>query len=209
MRDVEVIGVALDVGITRRQELEMLLSAEERARAARFHVDRDRNRFIAARGHLRELLGGMLGIPPAEVEFSYNPYGKPETAGVQFNMSHSEWMALIAISRSRVVGVDVERKNRAFVDDRIPERFFSPAEVQALRALPEGQQTEAFFNCWTRKEAYVKARGLGLSLALDSFDVSLAPGEPARFLRGAEGWEIETVSAPEGFAAAVVGSGGE
>jgi 4'-phosphopantetheinyl transferase len=207
MRDVEVIGVALDVGITRQQDLETLLSTEERARAARFHFDRDRNRFIAARGHLRELLGAMLGVPPAEIKFSYNAYGKPETAGLQFNVSHSEWMALMAISRSRVVGVDIERKNRAFVDDRIPERFFSPAEVQALRALPEGQQTEAFFNCWTRKEAYVKARGLGLSLALDSFDVSLAPGEPARFLRGAEGWEIEAVSAPEGFAAAVVGSG--
>jgi 4'-phosphopantetheinyl transferase len=207
MRDVEVIGVALDVGITRRQELETLLSPQERARAARFHFDRDRHRFIAGRGHLRELLGGMLGVPPAEIKFSYNAYGKPETAGVRFNVSHSEWMALMAISRSRVVGVDIERKNRAFVNDRIPERFFSPAEVQALRALPEGQQTEAFFNCWTRKEAYVKARGLGLSLALDSFDVSLAPGEPARFLRGAEGWEIEAVSAPEGFAAAVVGSG--
>jgi 4'-phosphopantetheinyl transferase len=206
MRDVEVVCVELEVAVDRRDQCYARLSDDERERAARFRFDRDRNRFVVCRGNLRELLGERLGVAPADVEFGYGANGKPETRGVEFNVSHSDSRALIAISRARVVGVDLERMNRAFMHEQIPERFFSPGEVRALRALPEAEQVEAFFHCWTRKEAYVKARGVGLSLALDSFDVSLAPGEPARFLRGVEGWEIESVNAGEGYAAAVVAS---
>jgi 4'-phosphopantetheinyl transferase len=114
---------------------------------------------------------------------------------------------LFAISRTREVGVDIERINPAFAGEQIPEQYFSPAEVKILRSLPKERQTEAFFNCWTRKEAYVKARGLGLSLELHSFEVSLAPGEPAAFLRGVEGWSIEALEPAPGFAAAVVAAG--
>jgi 4'-phosphopantetheinyl transferase len=181
-----------------------LLSPDERERAARFYFDHDRSRYVICRGNLRRRLAGHLAIAPAAVEFSYNPQGKPETAGVHFNASHSGDYALIAISETRVVGVDIESMSRSFASDRIPERFFSPVEVRALRALPEPDQLQAFFNCWTRKEAYVKARGLGLSLDLKSFDVSI--DERAEFLRGAEGWEIEAVAAPQGYAAAVVAS---
>jgi 4'-phosphopantetheinyl transferase len=206
MRDVEVICVVLDVGAGQREALHELLSAGERERAAHFRFDRDRDHFVVCRGNLRQSLGERLGIAPARIEFSYNAHGKPETRGVEFNVSHSGSRALIAISRTRAVGVDIERVNREFMHDQIPERFFSPGEVRALRALPEAEQMEAFFNCWTRKEAYVKARGLGLSLDLASFEVSLAPGEPVRFLGGVEGWEIESVSMGDGFAAALVAS---
>ena len=180
------------------------LSTEERARAAGFHFARDCSRYIVARGSLRQLLSEVLEIPPARIEFTYNPQGKPETEGAHFNVSHSGDYALIAISKTRIVGVDIERMNRAMANDRIPERFFSPSEVRALRSLPEPHQLRGFFTCWTRKEAYVKARGLGLSLALDSFDVSL--DDPARFLRGVEGWEIESISVPPGYAGALVAS---
>ena len=205
MRDVEVVIVELEVATERRDQCYAWLSDEERDRAARFRFDRDRDRYVVCRGNLREMLGERLGVAPAEIAFSYNAHGKPETRGVEFNVSHSGSRALIAISRARVVGVDIERMNRGFMHEQIPERFFSPGEVRALRALPEAGQVEAFFHCWTRKEAYVKARGLGLSLALDGFDVSL--GHPACFLRGVEGWEIESVNAGDGFAAAVVAEG--
>jgi 4'-phosphopantetheinyl transferase len=181
-----------------------LLSPAERARAGRFRFESGRAHYLVCRGALRQRLSEVLAIPPAEIEFSYNPYGKPETPGVHFNVSHAGDYAFIAISKTRVVGVDIERVSRAHLSDRIPERFFSPSEVRALRSLPEPDQLRAFFICWTRKEAYVKARGLGLSLALDSFDVSL--DHPARFLRGVEGWEIESLPAPEGYAAALVAS---
>jgi 4'-phosphopantetheinyl transferase len=114
-------------------------------------------------------------------------------------------MAVYAVSRTREVGIDIEQINAQFAHDQIPERFFSAAEVAALRALPESLQIEAFFQIWTRKEAYVKARGLGLSLPLDSFDVSL--GEPARFLRGTGGWSIESIEPAPGYAAALVAQG--
>lgn len=201
MRDVDVHCIRLDAD---PDGCAALLSPEERGRAARFRFDRDRAHFSVCRGTLRRLLGEALSLAPERIEFSYGAHGKPETAGINFNVSHSGGFALIAISKRRVVGVDIERMDRSFADDRIPERFFSPGEVLALRALPQGDQLEAFFRIWTRKEAYLKACGLGLSLALDSFDVSL--GCSAAFLRGVQGWEIEAVPAPPGYAAALVGS---
>jgi 4'-phosphopantetheinyl transferase len=125
-----------------------------------------------------------------------------EGSDVQFNVSHSHGMGLIAIARGRKVGCDIERIEPRFADEQIPERFFSPREVAALRALPESEQCEAFFRCWTRKEAFIKACGMGVSMALDSFDVTL--GESAALLRGAEGWIVRAVEAPEGYAAAIV-----
>lgn len=193
MRDVEIHWLRLDVPPERQAELEALLSPEERARAALFHFAPDSTRFIVCRGNLRELLSVHLAVPPTAIELVRNRYGKPETAGVHFNVSHSGNLALIAISRTRVVGIDIERVNRAFAHEKIPERFFAPTEVRALRALPEADQLKAFFTIWTRKEAYIKALGEGLSHPLASFDA----------LEGVEGWEIESLNAPLGYAAAV------
>ena len=182
-----------------------ILSIEEQARAARFRFARDRRRFVNCRAKVRSILAGELAIDPAQIKFCYNEFGKPSVEGLFFNVSHSHDVAMMAVSRSREVGIDIERIDASFANDNIPERFFSPREVAALRELPSTQQLDAFFRCWTRKEAYVKARGMGLSLALDSFDVTLAPGEPARFLRGADDWMVESLSPMAGYAAALVG----
>jgi 4'-phosphopantetheinyl transferase len=165
-----------------------LLSADERERAQRFHFREDRDRYVTARGALRDILSRYLENSPREIRFIYSEYGKPmlddEVGGARltFNLSHSRELALYAVAESRAVGVDVEfvREDCAGID--IAERFFSSEECSALRALAREQRTAAFFNCWTRKEAYIKARGLGLSLPLDSFSVSIAPGEPAALL---------------------------
>jgi len=163
------------------------LAADERQRAARFHHQKDREHFIVARGLLRTLLGRYLGLNPASLVFRYSAHGKPALAGaliedVRFNLSHSHGLALFAFARGRDLGIDLEYVHREVATQQIAERFFSPAEKASLRALPADQQAEAFFNCWTRKEAYVKARGEGLTLRLDQFDVSLVPGEPAMLL---------------------------
>jgi 4'-phosphopantetheinyl transferase len=194
MTDLEIHVFSLD-GDARR--LAGILTPDELERAARFRFDRDRNRYIVCRGTLRELLG-------ARAPFVYGPYGKPRLEGsdVRFNVSHSHGLGMIAIARGREVGCDIERVDPSFADEKIPEQFFSPHEVAALRALPESEQCAAFFRCWTRKEAFIKACGMGLSLPLDSFDVTL--GERAALLRGAEGWSLHSVDAPEGYATAVV-----
>src|SRR5579864_3680422 len=186
-----------------------MLSAEERDRAGQFRFDRHRRRYIVRRGILRELIGSYLGRDPADVAFVHNAYGKPalRDCNLYFNLSHSRGMALYAFCRGAAVGCDLEWRDPQFAAEQIPERFFSRDEVDALRSLPVSRQTEAFFNCWTRKEAYVKAAGQGLSIALDSFDVSLAPNESAVFLRGGDGWSIESFSPVPGFQAAVVARG--
>ena len=189
------------------------LSADELERAARFHFADDRRDFVAGRAFLRTVLARYLGIEAAQVKFAYTRYGKPSIAGPEslrglfFNLTHSRQLALLAVTLEADVGVDVEYVRS--VDDGIAERYFSRSEVAALRALPESLQQEAFFNCWTRKEAFIKALGEGLSLALDSFDVSLVPGAPAAILRTSEGmdqpskWQIEHLAPAEGYIGAV------
>jgi 4'-phosphopantetheinyl transferase len=190
-------------------EFANLLAPDERERAARFRFDVHRNRYIVGRGRLRQILGGYLGIDPAGIVFAVGDHGKPSLAGggeLRFNLSHTGDLAVYAVTLEREVGVDVEQI-RDLKEDGIPERFFSKSEVTALRSLPRAQQPEAFFNCWTRKEAYVKAHGHGLSIALDSFDVTLRPGDPARFLRNAEGWSMEAFRLQPDFVGAVVAEG--
>jgi len=203
MYDVDVYSLDLDTPWCGAQ----ILSPEERARASRFRFERERRRFSNCRVALRRILAPYVDLDPARIEFGYNSYGKPYVVGVHFNVSHADSLAMFAISRSREVGIDIERIDPAFANEQIPERFFSPGEVRTLRALPESAQVQAFFNCWTRKEAYVKARGLGMSLSLASFDVSLTPGEPAAFLGGAGDWSLEAIDAAPGYAAAVVARG--
>jgi 4'-phosphopantetheinyl transferase len=156
------------------------LDIQERARAERFHFRKDRDAFVAARGSLRALLGSYLEQPPRSIAFGYGPQGKPflerskGSPPVQFNLSHSDGLGLVVIGRQEI-GVDVERVRSLTDLLELADRFFSRQEVADLRAVPAGQRAGAFFRCWTAKEAYIKARGEGLSMPLDRFAVSLTP----------------------------------
>jgi 4'-phosphopantetheinyl transferase len=215
MLAVDVYTIRLEADAARLDTLYGILAPEERERAMRFHFEEHRRHFIVCRGMLREILAGYVGQDPARIAFAYNRYGKPLLRGseVRFNVSHSGGWALQAVTRGREVGVDIQLIDARFAADQIPERFFSPREVAQLRGLPLDQQTAAFFRCWTRKEAYIKARGMGLSLPLDSFDVSLRPDDPPALLRGTGDWSVQDLclvqdfNVPPGFAAAVVAQG--
>jgi 4'-phosphopantetheinyl transferase len=183
--EVHVWRARLDLPADALAPLRATLSAEERARAARFRDPADGVAFAAARGILRAILGRYLDRPAAAVAFAYGAHGKPELAGaagdggLRFNASHAAALALYAVARGRAVGVDVERVRDVEDAALVAERYFAPAERAALRAAgPAGSAARraAFFACWTRKEAYVKARGGGLSIALDGFAVSLGDG---------------------------------
>jgi 4'-phosphopantetheinyl transferase len=213
--EVHVWRVSLNQQHPRVQSLFRLLAAEEKERAERFYFQKDRDHFIVARGALRTILGLYLEVEPDQLRFRYAAYGKPYLEengcdGLRFNLSHSHGLALLAVTRGREVGVDIEMVRQDVVEEQIAERFFSPREVSVLRSLPAEQQPEAFFNCWTRKEAYIKARGEGLTLPLDMFDVSLAPGEPAALLetRIDPGeifrWHMMELAPGAGFRAALV-----
>lgn len=212
---VHVWRASLDVTAPAIETLEAALSPDERARAARFARTIDRERYVAARGILREILGRYLERPGTEVRFRYASHGKPELEPgpddrpLQFNLSHAAGLGLVAVAHGRRVGVDIEHVDPTLIDERIPERFFSPREVAALRALPSALQGEAFFACWTRKEAYVKARGEGLSIPLDRFDVALAPGKPAALLRTEDDpaeagrWTLHALAPAPGYVGAL------
>jgi len=191
------------------------LSPDERRRAERYRFERDRLRFIAARGVLRDLVGRYVGRPPGEVKFTYGSHGKPELDGgavgarLAFNVSHSRDAALYAFTRDIAVGLDVEFIRHDVACLEIAGRLFSSGEAAALRALPEESRVAAFFNCWVRKESYIKGLGEGLSHDLRGFTVSLAPGEPAALLatngRHSEAahWSLLDLPAGEGYAAAL------
>ena len=172
-----------DVPPLPHEALARTLSDQERARAGRFVMPHLTERFIVAHAFLRDVLGAYLGLPPAAVRLETSELGKPFVPGVdlRFNLSHSAHLAVLAVAK-REVRVDVEQMREDVLRERLAERFFSAAEVAALQALPPHQQAEAFFSCWTRKEAYLKALGDGLRIALDRFDVTLGPSEPARLL---------------------------
>jgi 4'-phosphopantetheinyl transferase len=191
--EIHVWTARLDVDDETLDRLKPTLAADELERARRFYFVRDYRRFVVGRGVLRDLLGRYMRAAPRSLEFSYNEFGKPSLMTVDgalhFNLSHSGELAVFAVTRGREVGVDVEEFAPARADMSIAENFFSADEIRRLHALPRSLRTQGFFNCWTRKEAYIKARGMGLSIALDSFDVSLAPGVPAAILREAEGAE--------------------
>jgi 4'-phosphopantetheinyl transferase len=186
--------------------LRPLLAPDEQRRADRFRFERDRSRFIVGRGLLRVLLGRYLGLEPEQLRFQYGAFEKPRLAhdGPWFNVSHSGTIALYAVSTAGELGIDVELDDADFAQERIAERFFSSTEVDVLRSLPEALQPRAFLNCWTRKEAFIKARGDGLSLALNSFDVSLDPNAPAALLRTAwsedepRQWRMQDLSDRDG-----------
>ena len=189
-----------------------LLSKEEQERALRFRIERPRRDFVVTRGTLRLLLAGYLGIAPRELRFGYEAKGKPllnGQSGLCFNVSHANGLALMVFVQRRNIGVDVENLGRETEAERLAERFFSNREREALGRLRGDELQSAFFRCWTRKEAYIKAKGDGLSLPLHQFDVSIAPNDqdalqatrpdPAEAGR----WRISDVSVGPGYAAAV------
>ena len=172
-----------------------LISADEKNRAQKFRFEDDRRNFIVARGILRSLIGHYLKINPEAISFQYSKFGKPGIAdnnSLQFNISHSKSIAIFAFTKKLTVGVDVEFVNPNIEVRDIAENFFSRNEILNLLALPEQQQALGFFNCWTRKEAFIKAVGEGLSFPLDRFEVSLEPEKPAKLL--ATDWDPNDVS---------------
>ena len=217
--EVHVWRAALDLKASHVQSLQRTLSADERVRAERFYFPQDRGHFIVARGLLRAILGRYLDMEPGQLRFCYSSYGKPalarESSGdaLRFNLSHSHGLALYAVTRGRELGVDLEYLHPHLAYEQLAERFFSPREVTVLRALPTNTQQEAFFNCWTGKEAYIKARGEGLTLRLDQFDVSLAPGEPVALLstngdpQEASRWLLQKLAPGSGYIAALAVEG--
>jgi 4'-phosphopantetheinyl transferase len=186
--EVHVWRVSLNVTASYQQRLKSILSVDENYRAKTYRFLVDRNHFIVARGVLRIILGCYLNMKPNKLKFSYNPYEKPflidqpDGHELHFNVSHSHGFGLCAVTQGRELGVDLEKIRPDFINEQIPEHFFSLQEVAKLRALPISLQEKAFFRCWTRKEAYLKAKGGGLSLKLNQFEVSFAPGEPAAIL---------------------------
>jgi 4'-phosphopantetheinyl transferase len=196
-----------------------VLSPDEKNRADRFHFAVDRQCFIAARAFLRNILAGLLSTKPAELHFSHSKNDKPFLgpdhvhSGINFNVSHSGGVALYAFTRGREVGVDVEQIRRDVEVEVIARRFFSESEQSQLAAWPESEKFNAFFRCWTRKEAYIKAIGDGLSLPLGQFDVSIESGEMNMLLATrpdsseAQRWMLREVPAGAGYAAALCASG--
>jgi 4'-phosphopantetheinyl transferase len=215
--DVHVFFFGLEPAPGRLQALRASLSPDELSRADRFRSPWC-DRFVAGRGQLREILALYLDTDPRAVAFAYAPSGKPALAGkgkVRFNLSHSASEAVLAIARGRELGIDLERIREDVECEGIARGFFSPAETAALMALPSTARRQGFFRCWTRKEAFVKAKGEGLSIPLADFDVSLDPEGPARLLRTEwdplekARWSLRSIEAPPGFAAALAVSGRE
>ncbi|WP_161978403.1 4'-phosphopantetheinyl transferase family protein [Sphingomonas oligophenolica] len=183
------------------------LDVDERARAARFRHDRDRDRFVARRGQLRERLAQSVGEAPRAVRIAIDARGKPfllDHPGLHFSVSHSHGQALCAVAVDAAVGCDLEWRNPDLACRAVAARLFAPPETTALANLTEAQWVEGFFNCWTRKEAYVKALGLGLSYPLDAFAVSVAPGEPATLIDAQPGWSLASFEPAPGYQAALV-----
>src|SRR5947207_1582043 len=199
--------------------LDQALADIDRTQAARFRFAVDRERFLAARASLRTILGRYLEFAPDALQFDLGAHGKPSLAKAQnsfelsFNLTHSHELALIAITMGREIGVDVELMRADFAGDEIAERFFSQAEITQLKSVTPESRLAAFFNCWTRKEAYIKARGEGLSFPLDQFDVSLEPDSPPALLGNRRDahevsrWSFEELSPADGYAAALTVEG--
>lgn len=221
-QDVETSGAPIEVVVTRLatapdaiRASAALLSDAERHRARRFAFDRDTSRFIVGRARLRELLAARLGVRAEAVEFDYGAHGKPALSqrfadsDLYFNVSHCDDVAAYAFSSGHAVGIDVEAVREISDADDIAARYFSRRENATYRTLKPCDRPLGFFNCWTRKEAFVKALGDGLSMPLDRFDVTLAPGEPARVLRventpGDEsGWWLDSLCPAAGYVAAI------
>jgi 4'-phosphopantetheinyl transferase len=217
--EVHAWRATLDQPASQIQSLLLNLSTDEQTRAGRFHFARDRARFVVGRGVLRAILGHYLNREPACLSFCYGSHGKPALAeqfdqgAIRFNMSHSHGVALYALTRGREVGIDIERIRFDLAVAEIADRFFSRRESAMLRALPVASQHQAFFRCWTRKEAYIKARGEGLSLPLDQFDTLPVVAESGAVFGTEQSppetsrWSIQDLFPLPGYAAALAVEG--
>jgi 4'-phosphopantetheinyl transferase len=217
--EVHVWKAPLEAPLNTIYSLQRILSEEEVKRARQFYFEKDRLHWIVARGILRILLGYYLDIDPRGVSFVTNGYGKPFIAypshgtRLRFNLTHSGELALYALTYDRHVGVDVEYMRSDIDCEKLAQYHFSPYERAALQALPTALRLEAFFLCWTRKEAYIKARGSGLCIPLDQFDVSLTPGEPAALLASREdphataAWSLHALAPGARYTGALVVEG--
>jgi 4'-phosphopantetheinyl transferase len=219
--EVHVWRASLAASPDELDRLHALLSDEERVRAARFRFEMHRDRFVAGRGTQRLLLARYLGVHPAAIRYRYAAHGKPALdgpeaeSGLRFNVSNAEDGLLVALTLGREVGVDLEPVHRVVDRDAVARRFFSAPENLVYDTVAEDQRDAAFFTCWTRKEAYIKAVGDGLSMPLHCFDVTLRPGEPARLLatRGdpsqAERWTLRELDPGAGWLGAIVVEGAD
>lgn len=212
--EVHVWTLSLDASEPDLPAFTACLAELEHARAARFRFEEDRNRYIAGRGCARALIAAYGGgDDPAQLRLEEGAHGKPYLVDprlpLSFNWSHSGSVVMIAVSTATDVGVDVERLHRATDIDQVAERVFSPAELSVYRALEGEARRAAFFNGWTRKEAFIKATGEGLSRPLREFDVELRPGELARLLAiggdpvAAREWTLHGFTPRPGYQAAV------
>jgi 4'-phosphopantetheinyl transferase len=206
---VDVWRMPLAVSPCELEQLAMLLAPDEQMRAARFHFSRDRSRYVAARGMLRVLLGNYLGAAPATIALESTPHGKPVLADpsipLHFNLAHADDLAIYALARDCVPGVDIEHLDREVDHDALARRFFSAREYAELQRIPDADRNRAFLACWTCKEAVTKAVGRGLSMALERIEVTVCPHEPPRLIDMPEGdvreWALHRIDAGSAYVA--------
>jgi len=195
-------------------EYKALLSSDELDRMVRFRFERDQESFAFVHGILRNLLGSYLDISPMELRFDYSEHGKPSISvpaetDIEFNLSHTAGTVLVGICLNREIGVDIEKVRNDFEVMGIAAKFFTDSEQESLLRLPEPERAQAFFQCWTRKEAVLKARGDGLSFPLDRVEVSVTPDEAIVELQiglepvETQRWRVLPLNVPVGYAAAV------
>jgi 4'-phosphopantetheinyl transferase len=204
---MHVWTVSLDREPGELSDLEALLAPPERERAGRFRFDQDRRRFIAGRGFLRRILGRYVDQAPEKLSLVAGRRGKPSLPGssLQFNLSHSDALAVVAVAHGRAVGVDIEHVRPVPGWQGVMKCCFSPGEQSAISSLPEPDQQNAFLTCWTRKEAYVKATGDGLGIPLDRFTVSVEPDSHPRLLEALDlpddpvRWRFTRLPLPHGY----------
>lgn len=209
---IDIWSWSLDRSIPEVARLWDTLSLDETMRAAGFVRERDAMRFSAGRGMMRRILGHYLATSASAVTLIANPHGKPQICpsmglSLQFNLSHSNNRAVLAVCDVFPVGIDIEEIRP--IEEDVASHFFSRKECMALNALPPENYMDAFYRCWTRKEAFVKAHGAGLLLPLDSFDVSISAAAPPRLERlegdnmASERWTLFNIDTPQGFAGAI------
>ena len=219
--EVHVWRVFLDLTTLQSESLLGILSADELARAGRLRFERDQKRFIVARGILRKILGRYLGKNPHKLRFEYTSHGKPVLATnsgydtLSFNLSHSDAFALYAVTRGRNIGIDIERVRDDVAVEQIAQRFFSQGEISSLERIHKNKRSEVFFQYWTRKEAFLKATGEGVSFPMEQCDVSLISGRvlsPITLLgdnRESSCWYGQDLFPGHGYAAAIAVEGGD
>ena len=216
---VHVWRISLDVNVVEMERLLGLLSGDEMERSSRFRFEKDKRRFIAARGSLRCILGFYLEQDPHHIRFAYGCNGKPQLTGssgstaLQFNLSHSDAFALCAVTLHRNVGVDIERIRQDIAVEQIARQFFSQGEISSLERLHDNSLYETFFRYWTRKEAVLKATGDGISFSMNKVDVSVSSDQiltPVVLPDGKHGstqWHVLDLFPNEDYAASVVVEG--